>query len=143
MPNVQKQKILRVLGTAERWFWLMNQNRPLHFLLAASFHGTRSEEQWHEAIDTAGARHPTLRLGVAQMDNEFVFVKADPRIAFRCVTRKNGSALEVCVRRGNECSIHTGEFRTTARDASPERRQMRPHSLLSSLYIVRCQESMR
>jgi hypothetical protein len=89
MPNVEKQKVLRALGAAERWFWLMNQNRPSHFLLAASFHGTQSEEQWHEAIGTAGARHPMLRVAVAQIDNEFVFVNADPRISFRCVTREN------------------------------------------------------
>jgi NRPS condensation-like uncharacterized protein len=89
MPNVEKQKILRALGTAERWFWLMNQNRPLHFLLAASFHGTQSEERWHKAIGTAGTRHSMLHVAVAQMDDELVFVKASPRISFRCVTRKN------------------------------------------------------
>jgi NRPS condensation-like uncharacterized protein len=84
-----RQSASRALGTAERWFWLMNQNRPVHFLLAASFHGTQPEELWREAIHLASARHPMLRVVIVREGDELVFVESSPRVSFRCAKRED------------------------------------------------------
>ncbi|MBV9877440.1 MAG: hypothetical protein JO025_22115 [Verrucomicrobia bacterium] len=51
---------LRPLGTFEHFFWLLDQNRPVHFALAAQVQGATEIEQWRNALDLVQRRHPLL-----------------------------------------------------------------------------------
>src|SRR5262249_31017590 len=51
--------ILRPLGALEKLFWLANQDRPLHFAIAAEVGGTTLIEQWQSALDRV-CRQSTL-----------------------------------------------------------------------------------
>jgi NRPS condensation-like uncharacterized protein len=41
----------RPLGALEKLFWLMDQNRPMHFAIAAEIGGSTRVEQWRDALD--------------------------------------------------------------------------------------------
>ena len=41
----------RPLGALEKLFWLANQNRPIHFAIAAEVGGSTRIEQWQDALD--------------------------------------------------------------------------------------------
>ena len=43
--------IRRPLGTMEKLFWLADQNRPMHFAVAAEVGGSTRIEQWQDALD--------------------------------------------------------------------------------------------
>jgi NRPS condensation-like uncharacterized protein len=51
---------LRPLGALEEMFWLVDQHRPLHFLLAAEVTGSTQIEDWRRALDELQRRHPFL-----------------------------------------------------------------------------------
>jgi Phthiocerol/phthiodiolone dimycocerosyl transferase C-terminus/Condensation domain len=51
---------LRPLGSFEHFFWLLDQNRPVHFALAAQVQGTTEVEQWRLAFERVQRRHPLL-----------------------------------------------------------------------------------
>jgi NRPS condensation-like uncharacterized protein len=43
--------IPRPLGTMEKLFWLADQNRPMHFAIAAEVGGSTRIQQWQDALD--------------------------------------------------------------------------------------------
>src|SRR5258708_7296907 len=43
--------IPRPLGTLEKLFWLADQNRPMHFAIAAEVGGSTRIKQWQDALD--------------------------------------------------------------------------------------------
>ncbi len=43
--------IPRPLGALEKLFWLMDQNRPVHFAMAAEVGGSTRIAQWQDALD--------------------------------------------------------------------------------------------
>ncbi|HWX06708.1 MAG TPA: hypothetical protein VN065_12830, partial [Bradyrhizobium sp.] len=53
MPLIQAlaTAIPRPLGTMEKLFWLADQNRPIHFAIAAEVGGFTRIEQWQDALD--------------------------------------------------------------------------------------------
>src|SRR6266850_6428043 len=43
--------IRRSLGALEKLFWLVDQDRPMHFSIAAEVGGSTGIEQWQSALD--------------------------------------------------------------------------------------------
>jgi hypothetical protein len=50
----------RPLGSLEHLFWLIDQNRPVHFAVTAQIVGRASPYDWREALDLLQERHPML-----------------------------------------------------------------------------------
>ena len=59
-PAATKPTVLRPLGSFEEFFWLIDQNRPVHFALAAQVQGPTTAGQWRGALDLVQRRHPFL-----------------------------------------------------------------------------------
>jgi hypothetical protein len=51
---------LRPLGSLEEFLWLVDQNRPVHFALAAQVQGPTTVGRWRGALDLVQLRHPLL-----------------------------------------------------------------------------------
>jgi hypothetical protein len=56
--------VLRPLGSFEEFFWLIDQNRPLHFALAAQVQGPTTVRDWSDALRVVQRRHPLLSVCV-------------------------------------------------------------------------------
>jgi len=52
--------VLRRLGSLEEFLWLIDQNRPVHFALAAQVQGPTTVARWRDALDLVQLRHPLL-----------------------------------------------------------------------------------
>jgi hypothetical protein len=52
--------VLRPLGSLEEFLWLIDQNRPVHFALAAQIQGPTTVWRWRGALDLVQLRHPLL-----------------------------------------------------------------------------------
>lgn len=59
---------LRSLGSLERWFWLMAQNRFNHHSIATEIHGVISRSQWKHAAEQVQRRHPLLNASIVLDD---------------------------------------------------------------------------
>ncbi|MFY9985767.1 MAG: condensation domain-containing protein [Chthoniobacterales bacterium] len=55
---------LRPLGSFEHFFWLLDQNRPVHFALAAEVQGTTEIQLWRDALKLVQRRHPLLSVRI-------------------------------------------------------------------------------
>jgi Condensation domain len=53
-------KASRSLGALEHLFWLLDQNRPVHFAVTALISGKTSPRDWRRALDRLQERHPIL-----------------------------------------------------------------------------------
>src|ERR1700686_1946521 len=51
MSEMISAAIPRPLGALEKLFWLADQNRPMHFAIAAEVGGSTRIEQWQDALD--------------------------------------------------------------------------------------------
>ena len=51
---------LRPLGSLEKFLWLIDQNRPVHFALAAQVQGPTTVGRWRSALDLMQPRHHLL-----------------------------------------------------------------------------------
>lgn len=51
---------IRPLGPFEHVFWLIDQNRPVHFAVTAQIAGTASPDDWRQALDHVQGRHPVF-----------------------------------------------------------------------------------
>jgi rhodanese-related sulfurtransferase len=60
LPAGSEWPMLRSLGSFEEFFWLIDQNRPIHFVLAARVQGATTAAQWRYALDLVQQRHPLL-----------------------------------------------------------------------------------
>jgi hypothetical protein len=48
--------VLRPLGSLEEFLWLIDQNRPVHFALAAQVQRATTVERWRDALDLVQLR---------------------------------------------------------------------------------------
>ena len=53
-------KSSRSLGALEHLFWLMDQNRPVHFVVTALISGETSPRDWRRALNLLQERHPIM-----------------------------------------------------------------------------------
>jgi hypothetical protein len=51
---------IRLLGSFEHVFWLIDQNRPVHFAITAHIAGTACPDNWRQALDHVQGRRPIL-----------------------------------------------------------------------------------
>jgi hypothetical protein len=56
--------INRPLGSLEHMFWLLDQNRSVHFAVTAQIAGRASPHDWREALDLLQERHPILSVRI-------------------------------------------------------------------------------
>ena len=68
-PGVRAIRALRPLGSFEEFFWLIDQNRPVHFALAAKVQGATTFGQWRNAFDLVQRRHPLLSVCIETNGN--------------------------------------------------------------------------
>jgi hypothetical protein len=61
--------VLRPLGSFEEFFWLIDQNRPVHFALAAQVQGPTTVRRWRDALDLVQRRHPLLSVCIETNGN--------------------------------------------------------------------------
>jgi Condensation domain len=54
------QGAIRPLGALEHLFWLLDQNRPVHFVVTALLSGETSPRDWRRALDRLQERHPIM-----------------------------------------------------------------------------------
>ena len=57
---VKALNTIRPLGPLEHLFWLLDQNRPVHFAVTAQIAGKASLEDWRDALSRVQERHPIL-----------------------------------------------------------------------------------
>jgi hypothetical protein len=65
----------RPLGGFERFFWLFNQQRPIHFTMVAEITGTLPVTAWENALAAVQQLHPLLSVSINLNENnapEFV-----------------------------------------------------------------------
>ena len=67
--GITAPRVLRPLGSFEEFFWLIDQNRPAHFALAAKVQGATTFGQWRNAFDLVQRRHPLLSVGIETNGN--------------------------------------------------------------------------
>jgi hypothetical protein len=61
--------VLRPLGSLEEFLWLIDQNRPVHFALAAQVQGPTTVERWRDALNLVQLRHPLLSVSIETNGN--------------------------------------------------------------------------
>jgi condensation domain-containing protein len=57
-PLRESASVLRPLGSLEEFFWLIDQDIPTHFVVAAEIEGRTTVAGWREALDLVQRRHP-------------------------------------------------------------------------------------
>jgi hypothetical protein len=60
-----EQGTIRSLGSLEHLFWLLDQNRFVHFAVMALISGETSPRDWRRALDRLQKRHPILSVCIA------------------------------------------------------------------------------
>jgi NRPS condensation-like uncharacterized protein len=60
--------ILRPLGAFEEMFWLLDQQRPVHFVMAAEVTGPTTVRDWRRAVDLVQQRHPLFSTRIERND---------------------------------------------------------------------------
>lgn len=68
-PPTTTGPILRKLTASERWFMLVDRNRPNHFSLTAEISGRTTPEMWRAALDGLQRRHPLLNVCLETDEN--------------------------------------------------------------------------
>ena len=58
--TARAHNVNRSLGALEHMFWLMDQNRPVHFAVTALISGETSPRDWRRALDRLQERHPMM-----------------------------------------------------------------------------------
>jgi hypothetical protein len=56
LPTATAPNVLRLLGSFEEFLWLIDQNRPVHFALAAHVQGATTVRRWRNALDLVQRR---------------------------------------------------------------------------------------
>jgi NRPS condensation-like uncharacterized protein len=68
-PAATAPTVLRPLGSLEEFLWLIDQNRPVHFALAAQIQGPSTVGRWRDALDLVQRRHPLLSVCIETNGN--------------------------------------------------------------------------
>jgi hypothetical protein len=50
----------RLLGSDQTWWWLIDQNHPVHVALVAEVAGPTTNDGWRAALDEVQRCHPNL-----------------------------------------------------------------------------------
>ena len=64
--NISTGAKIRNLGALERLFWLLDQNRPAHFAMAAQIEGHVPTEQLREATRALVTRSPLILSAISR-----------------------------------------------------------------------------
>jgi hypothetical protein len=81
---------LRPLGSLEEFLWLVDQNRPVHFALAAEVQGPTTVDRWRDALNLVQLRHPLLSVCIeANGDRRPHFRRQTAPIPLRVVQENN------------------------------------------------------
>src|SRR5262245_15758370 len=70
--------ITRPLGSLEHMFWLMDQNRSVHFAMTAQIAGRASPYHWRDALDRLQWRHPILSVRIDGKPGSIPRFRQDP-----------------------------------------------------------------
>ena len=76
-PAIHKPSIVRDLGSLERWFYLMNQNRSNHYSITAEVSGSTTPAMWREALNQLQLRHPLLHVFIAEREHSQISLMRD------------------------------------------------------------------
>lgn len=60
---------IRPLGSFEHLFWLLDQESPMHFSLAAQIEGPTTVKDWRVALDHVQRRHPFFSVCIEKDEN--------------------------------------------------------------------------
>jgi Condensation domain len=60
---------IRPLGSFEHLFWLLDQESPIHFSLAAQIEGLTTVKDWRVALDHVQRRHPFFSVCIEKDEN--------------------------------------------------------------------------
>jgi hypothetical protein len=60
---------VRPLGSFEHLFWLLDQESPMHFSLAAQIEGRTTVGDWQVALDHVQRRHPFFSVCIDKDEN--------------------------------------------------------------------------
>src|SRR5580698_4701462 len=60
IPNENTRNVLRPLGSLEHLFWLIDQNRSVHFAVTVEIAGQIEPSELRQALDRVQGRHPLL-----------------------------------------------------------------------------------
>ena len=64
-----KTQTIRTLGVLERYFWLLDQQRPTHFTMVAEITGTASVAEWRQGLAAIQQIHPLLAVSIQLNEN--------------------------------------------------------------------------
>lgn len=77
---------VRPLGALEHAFWLIDQERPMHFAVAAEIEGAPPLADWRKALDRVQLRHPMLSVRIERRHGDVPWLcSAHGRIPLRTV----------------------------------------------------------
>jgi hypothetical protein len=69
-PNMDLvEGYIRPLGSFEHLFWLLDQESPMHFSLAAEIEGPTTVKDWRVALDYVQRRHPFFSVCIEKDEN--------------------------------------------------------------------------
>src|SRR5262245_38492573 len=75
--------LVRELGPAERWYWIIDQLSTLNVSARVRVDGELSTEVLRNGLDALRARHPYLRMAIADEASGPRFVSTDNQIPLR------------------------------------------------------------
>src|ERR1700760_1653288 len=83
--------VLRPLGSYEKLFWVLGQNRTIEFALAAELEGIVSFDTWTDALNTVQSRYSLLNVSIEEISpGQVHFVRRDKSpIPLRIVRTQN------------------------------------------------------
>jgi hypothetical protein len=78
----------RPLGALEKFFWVLDQTTPVHFVLAAEITGTKPAEAWRKAIEAVRRRHPLMSVCIQESGYQNPMFRQVPNsfIPFRVIS---------------------------------------------------------
>jgi hypothetical protein len=91
LPTATAPTVLRPLGSFEELFWLIDQNRPVHFALAAQVQGPTTVGRWRAALDSVQRRHPFFSICIEKNGNSHPHFRQETaaRIPLRVIQGEN------------------------------------------------------
>jgi hypothetical protein len=77
VTKAHSPSVVRELGSLERWFYLMNQNRSNHHSITAEVSGSTTPAMWREALNQLQLRHPLLNVFIAEREHSQISFMRD------------------------------------------------------------------
>jgi NRPS condensation-like uncharacterized protein len=93
LSNPISAHILRPLGALEEMFWLLDQQRPVHFVMAAEVSGPTTVGDWRRAVDLVQGRHPLFSTRIERNDKNrpCFYQEFNAPIPLRIVQERNAT----------------------------------------------------